>query len=276
MIKQSEHIHTISKIYDILLKDITISEKNVRLTTPEKGLDELADSIKILGLLQPVLLEGEYGKKPYKLISGQRRFLAHEQILNYRTIKAVFAGKLTETEILVRSLVENMQRTDLEFTDTSKAVTTLFRELGNEKVVKDATGLSIRRIRDHLLIEARATPKMKEQLGDGKVSPMDVKRALRAAKDNLEKAEELLDLIVEHNPSAHIKRRLVTYGNESPDAPAQEIFEKAYAPHIEQELIISLTSDLRDSLDKATNKLQMDATDLAEKVLTDWLSEQGF
>ncbi len=273
MIKLSKNNHT---IYDIPLVDISISKNNVRLTNPMKGLDELAVSIEIHGLLQPVLLEGEHGNKPYKLISEQRRFLAHEQILKYRTIRAVFAGELTGTEILVRSLVENMQRVDLEFTDTSNAVTTLFRKLGNEEAVRDATGLSIRRIRDHLLIEARATPKMKEQLGDGKVSPMDVKRALRAAEDNIKKAEELIDLMIKYSPSAHIKRRLITYGKKDPIASAQKIFEAASAPHIEQELIITLSSDLQASLSRAIEKLQMTPTDLAEKVITDWLSEKGF
>ena len=90
-------------IHDIPLDDIQISEDNVRHQDPTKDLEELAASIKRHGLLQPVVLNGEYGQAPYELISGQRRFLAHQQILKWPKIRAVFAGKLTQPEAVVRS-----------------------------------------------------------------------------------------------------------------------------------------------------------------------------
>jgi len=69
---------SLDTIYEIPLRDIKISDNNVRLHDPGKDLEELAASIKRHGLLQPVVLLGDYGKPPYKLISGQRRFLAHQ------------------------------------------------------------------------------------------------------------------------------------------------------------------------------------------------------
>jgi len=48
---------------------------------------------------------------------------------------------------------------------------------------------------------------MKAYLRAGKVSPIDLKRAIRAAQDNLKKAEQLVDLIIERQPTAHQKRR---------------------------------------------------------------------
>jgi len=133
---------TISKIYDIPLPDIDISEQNVRITHVQDQLDELAASIKMHGLLQPVVLAGEYGTPPYKLISGQRRYLAHSTKLNAKSIKAVFVGAISETDALIRSLVENLQRKDLEFSDTAKAVTALYNDLGSDQAVCKATGLS--------------------------------------------------------------------------------------------------------------------------------------
>ena len=96
----------LEQIHEIRLEDIHISSDTVRLNDPAKDLDELAASIKQHGLLQPVVLLGEYGKPPYELISGQRRFLAHQQILKAPTIRAVFVGNLPETDAVVRSLVE--------------------------------------------------------------------------------------------------------------------------------------------------------------------------
>ena len=266
----------LEQIHEIRLKDIEISDDNVRLSDPKRDLDELAASIKKHGLLQPVVLKGEIGNPPYELISGQRRFLAHEQILKAPTIRAVFAGKLSKTDAVVRSLVENMQRLELEYEDTAKAVTYLYQKLGDEKKVHVETGLSLRKIRDFILIEARATPKMKAMLRAHKVSTADVKRAIRAAQDNLKKAEELVDLIVKHNPTTHQKRRLVMYGEQSKAASATNILSQAMKPHVEQNIMISLPEELRIALTKATKSMAMEPEELAEKVLGDWLRDQGY
>lgn len=266
----------LEQIHEIRLKDIHISDDNVRLSDPERDLDELAASIKKHGLLQPVVLKGAFGSPPYELISGQRRFLAHEQILKARSIRAVFAGKLSKTDAVVRSLVENMQRLELEYDDTAKAVTYLYQKLGDERKVHLETGLSLRKVRDFILIEARATPKMKEMLKARKVSAADIKRAIRAAQDNLKKAEELVDLIVKHNPTTHQKRRLVMYGEQSKAASAANILSQAMKPHVEQNIMISLPEELRIALTKATKSMDMEPEELAEKVLGDWLRDQGY
>jgi hypothetical protein len=164
----------------------------------------------------------------------------------------------------------------LEFRDTSAAITELYRDLGSDQAVKDATGLSMRTIRDHLMIDARATSKMKTYLAQGRVTPADVKRTLLAAQDNIAKAERLLDLIVEFQPTSHQKRRLVTYGTQSPDAEPDEIFENALRPHVEQKLVIALTENVRKSLSKATESLELEAAELAERIIIEWLEREGF
>jgi ParB family chromosome partitioning protein len=277
MSQNKQATNALATIYDIPLGDIEVSDDNVRLTDATKDLDELAASIKRHGLLQPVVLMGEHGKPPYCLISGQRRFLAHQQILKYPKIRAVFVGNLSKTEAVVRSLVENMQRLELEYDDTAKAVTFLYGKLGkDERKVSQETGLSLRKVRDFILIEARATSTMKSWLKNHKVSPADVKRAIRAAQDNLQKAEELLELIIKYKPTAHQRKRIVLYGERDKRATAENILEQAMKPHVEENIIISLPDDIRQGLLKATKSLEMEPDELAAKVLSDWLRNQGF
>ncbi len=268
---------TLQTIHDIPLKEIEISEDNVRESRPTTDLDELAASIRLHGLLQPVVLKGEYGHPRYELIGGQRRLLAHEK-LGRRTMRAVFAGKdLDKTDIVIRSLVENLQRVELEYADTAKAVTYLYRKFGSdEHAVAQHTGLSIRKIREFVEIEARATPRMKKLMQKGNVSPSDVKRAIRAAQDNMRKAEELLDLILEHRPTGHQKRRLVAYAEQHSSESAKKIFNEAMKPAVEQNLVISLPTDLIEALKKATNALKVEADELAVRILSEWLESQGF
>ena len=267
----------LGKIREISLDDINVSDDNVRHHEATRDLDELAASIKRHGLLQPVVLNGVYGEPPYELITGQRRFLAHQQILKWPTIRAVFAGKLSQSEAVVRSLVENLQRVPLGYEDTAQAVTYLYKKYdGDERRVHKETGLSLRKVRDFILIEERATPRIKTLLKSGKVSPADVKRAIQAAQDNLKKAEDLVDLIIKHKPTAHQKARLVMYGEGDKGASAKRILREAMKPHVEQNLIISLPDQLRKALAKATSSLSMEPGELAAKVLTDWLRSEGF
>ncbi len=266
----------LEKIHNIPLEDIMISHENVRHSHPTKDLDELMASIKKHGLLQPVVLIGQYAHPPYKLISGQRRFLAHQN-LKKKDIRAVFAGTLSKTEAVVRSLVENMQRLDLDYDDTAKAITYLYKMYNeDEQRVHKETGLSIRKIRDLILIQERATPKMKALMNEDKVSPADVKRAIRAAQGNLKKAEKLVDLIIEYQPTTHQKRRLVRYGEKDSRATASKILEEAMQPHVEESILISLPDELRQGLITATKAMSVEAEELAAKVLADWLRSQGF
>ena len=270
------HDFSLEKIYRVPITDIRISKDNVRKTGPSRELDELAASIEKHGLLQPVILIGQHANPPYKLISGQRRLLAHQK-LGKSDIRAVFAGTLSKTEAVVKSLIENMQRLDLDYLDTASAITDLYKQYNkDERQVQKETGLSLRKVREFILIEARATSKMKTLIKKGKVSHTDVKRAIRAAQDNLNKAEELVDLIIKHNPTTHQKKRLAMYGDKDKHASAKEILENAMKPHVEQSLLISLPNDVQLGLTKATTSMSMEAEELAAKVLTDWLRDQGF
>ena len=263
-------------IYDIKLTDINVSIDNVRHHDPTKDLDELAASIQRHGLLQPVVLNGEYGKPPYQLIGGQRRFLAHQK-LKAPTIRAVFAGKLTRSQAVVRSLVENLQRVQLSYEDTADAVTELYKTFdGDDRKVQKETGLSLRKVREFILIEAQATPKMKAALRTKKVKPADVKRAIQASQGDIKKAEALVELIIDLKPTTHQKARLVTYGEANDKASAGKILNEAMKPHVEQNLIITLPDEIREALKKATSKLDMDPAELAAKVLGDWLRSEGF
>lgn len=266
----------ISEIREIPLGEIEISSFNVRIENAEVDLEELAKSIELHGLLQPVVLMGEYGSPKYQLISGQRRFLAHERFLKTKTIKAVFVAEMSETDTLIRSLVENMQRTDLEFRDTQKVITKLYKEFGDDKEVSKATGLSLKKVRDHIMVEEQTSKKIQDQIASGQVSIADVKRALQGAKYELAKAEKLIDLIIKFTPTSEQKRRIRDYGKDNSDLSADDILDKAMEPHIEKKLVVTLDDDLRSALGKAVDEKQMELSDLAGSILEDWLREEGF
>ncbi len=98
-------VHASDEIHEIRVSDIQVSSENVRHEKTDIELDDLANSIKKHGLLQPVVLRGRFEDgPPYELIVGQRRFKAHQK-LGKPEIRAVFAGAMNDTQAMVRSLV---------------------------------------------------------------------------------------------------------------------------------------------------------------------------
>jgi len=266
----------VEQIHEIPLGEIKVCDTNVRHTETDKGLKELAASIKQHGLLQPVSLRGEYGNPKYELIVGQRRYLAHK-LLGRKRIKATFAGDLTDVQASIHSLAENMHRVELNHADAAEAVTALYVEFGrDERRVSRETGMSLQRVRQYIDIEERASDAMKQKLRSGDVKPVDVQRVLTAAAGNIEKADELLDKMQEYQLTSHQKKRVVEYGEEHPRASANTIVEQAQRPQVERKMLLKLPDAVRSGLQTAAEALSMDPDEVALQALEDWLSSKGF
>lgn len=268
---------TAPQVYEIPIRKIEISDENVRHSGADTDLSELADSIKRHGLLQPVVLRGKHGKPPYKLIIGQRRFLAHKKILKAKLIQAIFAGPLTKTEATIRSLAENLCRVQLRYSDAADAITHLYKHFDRDaRQVSKETGLSLRKVNQYIYIEERASAKTKRHLREGRVTPADVQRAIRAAAEDIDKADELLELMQKYKLPSPAKKRMEAYGRENPSAPAKAIFEKAQEPVTERQFLVRLTDKARKALVKAASTLRMEPDEVATRAVEEWLSTQGF
>lgn len=264
----------VEQIYDISINDIEVADTNVRHTERNKELEELMASIKKHGLLQPVVLKGDFGRPPYELIVGQRRYLAHKE-LGRRSIRARFAGKLDDIQATITSLVENMQRVELNHADTAEAITKLYKKFGkDERKVHLETGLSLRRIRQYIDIEERATPRIKEQLRKKKITPVDVQRVLRASGGDSDKAERLAKRVKEL--TLYQKERLVEYGELHPKATADTLLEEAKKPKVERSVLVTLSDRARAGLVKASKELYMEKAEVAAQAIEEWLSKKGF
>jgi ParB family transcriptional regulator, chromosome partitioning protein len=102
---------------DISIAQIRPNPKQPRTIFEPQALSELAASIKARGLIQPVVLRQlqpneVVGDVRYELIAGERRWRA-SQIAGLTQLPAVIKPLFDEREILLVSLVENLQRDDL-------------------------------------------------------------------------------------------------------------------------------------------------------------------
>ena len=111
---------------EIRLSDIIPNPTQPRTDFDEEALIELADSIRQLGLIQPITVKREGDK--YIIISGERRWRASEQA-GLTTIPA-YIREVDDTTLHAMALVENIQREDLNAIEISLGMQRLVEECG--------------------------------------------------------------------------------------------------------------------------------------------------
>lgn len=99
-----------SSINEVELSKITANPDQPRRVFDEEALQELAASIKQIGVIQPITLR-EVNKDSYQIIAGERRFRA-SQLVGLKAIPAYIRTAEDET-VMEMALIENIQREDL-------------------------------------------------------------------------------------------------------------------------------------------------------------------
>lgn len=103
-------VQAVSAIQELQLEDIRPNPFQPRTEFDEEALNELAASIKSIGIVQPITVRTvEEGK--YEIIAGERRFRA-SKIAGLTTIPA-YIRKTEDESLLELALIENIQREDL-------------------------------------------------------------------------------------------------------------------------------------------------------------------
>jgi len=93
-----------------------------RLEIKEEEIEELAASIKEQGLIQPIAVTPATGKTGYYyIIAGHRRVEAHK-LLQKEKIKAVVLKEIDDEKLMALSLIENMQRKNLDVIEEAIAL----------------------------------------------------------------------------------------------------------------------------------------------------------
>src|SRR5689334_25020340 len=117
-----------------------------RVDMRQESLQELADSIKAQGIIQPIVVRAVDGAAPgesqrYEIIAGERRWRA-AQIAGLATIPAVIRTVPDEAAIAM-ALIENIQRENLNPLEEARALERLISEFGiTHQQAADAVGRS--------------------------------------------------------------------------------------------------------------------------------------
>lgn len=127
-------ISKIEGIQFIQIDQIIPNPDQPRKTIDEEDLNELSESIKEKGILQPILVTSKNGK--YLIIAGERRYLAAKKA-NLQKVPAI-VKQFNDEEILEIALIENIQRKDLNPMDEAFAISQIIEKssLTHEQLAK--------------------------------------------------------------------------------------------------------------------------------------------
>jgi len=98
--------------FEININKIQVNPNQPRSNFDSVELNSLSDSIKDLGIIQPITLR-KINSSKYEIISGERRYRAAKKA-GLTSIPSYIRGIESESDILKMSLVENVQRVDLD------------------------------------------------------------------------------------------------------------------------------------------------------------------
>jgi ParB family transcriptional regulator, chromosome partitioning protein len=107
-----------------------------------EALNELADSIRAQGVIQPIVVRPLKGKKSYEIIAGERRWRA-AQIADLHEIPVIIKD-VTDQTAMCLALIENIQRQDLNPLEEARALERLIKEF---EMTHDATADAVGRSR---------------------------------------------------------------------------------------------------------------------------------
>jgi ParB family chromosome partitioning protein len=149
-------------IAEIPLHQIKANQDQPRKEFDYEKLDQLAESIKKLGIIQPITVR-KISRDRYELISGERRFRA-AQLLHFESIPA-YVREADNVQSLEMALVENIQRQDLNpleialsyhhlVTDCQISVEELSAKMGKNKSTV-INFLRLLKLPDHIQIGLR-------------------------------------------------------------------------------------------------------------------------
>ena len=194
---------TKEKSSEILLSQIRANQYQPRTSFDQKKLEELAQSIKKHGVIQPVLVRKD--GKGFELVAGERRFRA-AKLAKLKKIPVVVSN-ISDVQSLEIAILENIQREDLNPLEVAKGYQRLKDEFG---YTQEAVAKSVGKPRSSVANSLRLltlSPKIQDEIDKGVISEGHAKVLLSV--DGV-KAEQLLIRIISENLSVRDLEKQIT------------------------------------------------------------------
>ena len=191
------------EIKNIPLHLINTNPYQPRKYIEQEKLDELAQSIKTYGLLQPIVVVKE--KENYRVVAGERRVLACRK-LEWSEIPAI-VREYSGSSVAAVALIENLQRENLDFLEEAFAYKRLMEEFNlTQEVLAQRLGKSQSTIANKMRL-LKLPEDVKSLLQNGNLTERHARLLLNL--ETPERQREALKKIIEDNLNVKAAEQLV-------------------------------------------------------------------
>lgn len=241
-----------SEIVTIKISQIEPNRSQPRRSFDEDALQELSESIRAHGVLQPILVRPQiYGG--YQIVAGERRYRA-SRMAGLTEIPAI-VRELSDSETMQIALIENLQRQDLSVLEEAKGYRSLMDDYGfTQEDVARTVGKSRSAVANVLRLLGLPED-VAPMLDSGRLSPGHA-RALLAMEDE-SAVKQTADKIVKEELSVRETEALVKKLNSaalSGDRPAKAKKSSKSKPALYTEVELSLSEHLGTKVSVSDNK----------------------
>jgi ParB family chromosome partitioning protein len=222
---------------EIPIDSITPNPRQPRTTFDEEALEELAASISIVGLLQPIVVR-ELRSGGYELIMGERRLRA-SKLAAVEKIPAI-VRETNDDDLLRDALMENLHRQQLNALEEAAAYQQLLDDFG---ATHEELATKVGRSRPHITNTLRLMnlpPAVQRRVAAGVLSAGHARALL--GLDSTERQEQLATRIVAEGLSVRAVEELIALGEggDTKQAARRKAVNKPVNPRI-QELAAELS-----------------------------------
>jgi ParB family chromosome partitioning protein len=193
---------------EVALSSITPNPKQPRTIFDSDALNELAASIKEIGILQPPVVR-KIGENKYELIMGERRYRA-AKLAGLTTIPVIIR-ETNDNELLREALVENIHRSNLNSLEEAAAYNQMLTDFGfTHDELASKLGKS-RPVITNTLRLLNLPPSVQKRLAAGTLSAGHARALLGLAHP--EEMERLANKIVNEGLSVRATEELIALGS---------------------------------------------------------------
>lgn len=200
------------------LTEIHANPDQPRSKFSETQLQELADSIRVHGIIQPIIVRKQ--GTGYQIVAGERRCRA-AKLAGLETVPVVIQD-ISDATLLEVALIENIQREDLSPIETARAFDRLSRDLGlSQEEIGRRTGKDRATIANFMRL-LRLPAEVQDMVGDGRLSMGHAKAilSLHGPDDQVGLAQKILKSGLSVRQTEHEAQ--VALGDKEPKAKKVE------------------------------------------------------
>ncbi len=220
----------LDSVVELKISDVEPMEGQPRKVFDSEKLQELSDSIKEQGVIQPILVVKS--KNGYMIVAGERRWRA-AKMAGLKTIPAIIKD-YTDTKKKQVALIENIQREDLNVIEVARAIKELMDIDGySQAEVSKLTGKNISTVSNTVRL-LKLQDKIIDYVLDGKISEGHARTLL--ALDSKTRQLEIADKIIEKKLSVRDAEKLVYGSEEYVRKPEKKVPNAVYYKKIEEKL----------------------------------------